>query len=239
MSTWQLTAIDGARPTARGRDPIPRCPPASGLVTEEAARRLMACNLQAMAAVVVPERCAMGGRVDDRSEAAFEEFVAGRQAALFRTAFLLTGDRGHAEDLLQGALERAYQHWQRVTAADNPDAYVRRIMVNLANDRWRTRRHVVEQGLDAVAAASSARDCQAEQAELRDLVVRALRGVPVRMRTVLVLRYFEDLSEAETAAVMGCSIGTVKSQAARGLDRLRAAISPRPGTTEINTRSAS
>ena len=175
--------------------------------------------------------------MDGQSEAAFEEFVLGRQAALFRTAFLLTGDRGHAEDLLQGALERTYQHWQRVAAAGNPDAYVRRIVVNLANDRWRSRRHVVEQGLDA-AATASVRDWQAEQVESRDLVVRALRRVPVRMRTVLVLRYFEELSEAETAAVMGCSVGTVKSQAARGLERLRAAISPEPGTAEITTRSA-
>jgi RNA polymerase sigma-70 factor (sigma-E family) len=175
--------------------------------------------------------------VDGQSEAAFEEFVLGRQAALFRTAFLLTGDRGHAEDLLQGALERTYQHWPRVAAAGNPDAYVRRIVVNLANDRWRSRRHVVEQGLDA-AAAASVRDSEAEQVESRDLVVRALRRVPVRMRTVLVLRYFEELSEAETAAVMGCSVGTVKSQAARGLERLRAAISPEPGTAEITTRSA-
>jgi RNA polymerase sigma-70 factor (sigma-E family) len=198
---------------------------------------VMACNLSATASVVVPERRREGDRVDGQSEAAFEEFVLGRQAALFRTAFLLTGDRGHAEDLLQGALERTYQHWQRVAAAGNPDAYVRRIVVNLANDRWRSRRHVVEQGLDA-AAAASVRDCQAEQVESRDLVVRALRRVPVRMRTVLVLRYFEELSETETAAVMGCSVGTVKSQAARGLERLRAAISPEPGTAEINTRSA-
>lgn len=177
--------------------------------------------------------------MDGQSETAFEEFVLGRQAALFRTAFLLTGDRGHAEDLLQGALERTYQHWQRVAAAGNPYAYVRRIMVNLANDRWRSRRHAVEQGLDAAAAALLVRDCQAEQVESRDLVVRALRRVPVRMRTVPVLRYFEELSEAETAAVMGCSVGTVKSQAARGLERLRAAIGPEPGTAEINTRSAS
>jgi RNA polymerase sigma-70 factor (sigma-E family) len=177
--------------------------------------------------------------VDGQSEAAFEEFVRCRQAALFRTAFLLSSDRGHAEDLLQGALERTYQHWRRVAASGNPDAYVRRIMVNLANDRWRSRRHVVEQGLDAALAAPSERDCQAERAESRDLVVRALRRLPVRMRTVLVLRYLEGLSEAETAAVMSCSIGTVKSQASRGLERLRAAISPEPGTAETKTRSAS
>jgi RNA polymerase sigma factor (sigma-70 family) len=106
-------------------------------------------------------------------------------------------------------------------------------------DPSESRRRVVEQGLDAALAAPSERDCQAERAESRDLVVRALRRLPVRMRTVLVLRYLEELSEAETAAVMSCSIGTVKSQAARGLERLRAAVSPEPGAAETSTRSAS
>jgi len=93
--------------------------------------------------------------VDGQGDAAFEEFVRCRQAALFRTAFLLSGDRGHAEDLLQGALERAYQHWRRVADAGNPGAYVRRIMVNLADDRWRARRHVVEQGQSAAGETSA------------------------------------------------------------------------------------
>lgn len=168
--------------------------------------------------------------MDGHSEAVFEQFVLGRQAAMFRTAFLLTGDRGHAEDLLQSALERAYQHWRRVMAAGSPDAYVRRIMVNLANDHWRSRRYVVEQGLEATRDGPADPDgCLAERAETRDLVVRALRTIPPRMRTVLVLRYFEELSEAETAVAMGCSVGTVKSQAARGLDKLRAALATEPG----------
>jgi RNA polymerase sigma-70 factor (sigma-E family) len=163
--------------------------------------------------------------VDDQSEAAFEEFVLGRQATMFRVAVLLTGDHGHAEDLLQSALERTYQHWHRVAAAGNPDAYVRRMMVNLANDRWRSKRHVVEQCIDTVACPAE-QDWHVELTESRDLVIRALRTVPIRMRTVLVLRYFEDLSEAETAAVLGCSVGAVKSQASRGLAKLRTIVAP-------------
>lgn len=175
--------------------------------------------------------------MDDRSEAAFEEFVLGRQAEMFRAAFLLTGDRDRAEDLLQSALERTYQHWQRVAAADNPDAYVRRIMVNLANDQWRSRRYAVLHGLDAGHDLTARRDHQTEQTESRDLVVRALRTLPTGMRTVLVLRYFEDLSEAETATVMRCSVGAVKSQASRGLRKLRAALAPQPDADSTADRS--
>jgi RNA polymerase sigma-70 factor (sigma-E family) len=174
--------------------------------------------------------------VDSDREAAFEAFVLGGQDALFRLAFLLSGDRHLAQDLVQGTLERAYQHWRRVAAAGNPDAYVRRILVNSARDWWRSRRYVVEQGLDAALAVASERDSGTERVESHDLVVRALRGLPAKMRAVLVLRYFEDLSEAETASVLGCSVGTVKSQASRGLARLRVAMAPRPGAGEIRDR---
>ncbi len=163
--------------------------------------------------------------MDGQSEAAFEEFVLHRQAQLFRSAYLLTGDRGHAEDLVQSALERTYRHWRRVDSAGNPAAYVQRIMINLANDRWRSRHYVVETGLEAaLSRAATSGQPESEQAESRDLVVRALRAVPIRMRAVLVLRYFEGLSEAETAAMLGCSVGTVKSQSARGLAKLRAVM---------------
>jgi DNA-directed RNA polymerase specialized sigma24 family protein len=111
-----------------------------------------ACNLSAPASVV--------------RETAFEEFVHRWQAVLFRAAFLMTGDRHLAEDLVQSALERTYQHWRRVANAGNADAYVRRIMVNLANDRWRSRRHVIEQSLDAAVATPSERDGHAEYAQL-------------------------------------------------------------------------
>ena len=161
------------------------------------------------------------------------------QAQLFRVAFLLTTDRQHAEDLLQSTLERTYQHWRRVAVAQAPDAYVQRIMINLANDRWRSRRHVVEEALDAAAPMGSEGDCGTGHVEQRDLLVRALRRLPAGMRAVLVLRYFGDMSEAETAAVMGCSVGTVKSQASRGLRKLREAIDRGPNVIDLPKRSAS
>jgi RNA polymerase sigma-70 factor (sigma-E family) len=175
--------------------------------------------------------------VDRDREAAFEAFAAGRQAALFRLAFLLSGDRHHAEDLVQGTLERAYQYWRRVVAADNPEAYVRRMLVNAASERRRSRRYVVEQSLDGALVLTSQRDGAADRVESPDVVVRALRGLPARMRAVLVLRYFEDLSEAETASVLDCSVGTVKSQESRGLARLRAATELRPGASQFRDRS--
>lgn len=174
--------------------------------------------------------------MDDR-KVTFEEFVTGRQAGMFRAAFLITGDRHLAEDLVQGSLERAYQNWRRVVAAGNPDAYVRRIMVNLATDWWRSRRYMSETNLAEMAHTASTEAGHAEQAERRDLILRALRNLPTRMRVVLVLRYYEDLSEAETAAIMGCSVGTVKSQASRALDRMRDAIDARPSFLEDHRRS--
>src|SRR5258707_3022716 len=106
--------------------------------------RLAACNLSAAAPVVVCELGLAGGGVDSDREAAFEAFVLGRQAALFRAAFLVTGDRHLAEDLVQGALERTYQHWRRVASAGKPDAYVPRILGHLANDSLRVPRPVAE-----------------------------------------------------------------------------------------------
>jgi RNA polymerase sigma-70 factor (sigma-E family) len=176
--------------------------------------------------------------VDSDREAAFEAFVLGRQATLFRLAYLLSGDRHQAEDLVQGTLERTYQHWKRVASAGNPEAYVRRILVNSVTDWRRSRRFVVEQSLDAALDVPLPGGGVADRLESHDVVVRALRGLPVRMRAVLVLRYFQDLSEAETASVLGCSVGTVKSQASRGLARLREAIEPRPGIGKIRNRSA-
>jgi RNA polymerase sigma-70 factor (sigma-E family) len=151
----------------------------------------------------------------------FREFVSSRSAALLRTAYLLTGDLGHAEDLLQVALVKAYRHWQRVRQAGNPEAYVRKILVNERRSRWRRERSVpmvfgmvpdqpVPDGTTGV--------------EERDVLWRAVLAMPPRTRAVLVLRYWEDLSEAETADILGCSVGTVKSQASRGLRKLQALL---------------
>ena len=156
----------------------------------------------------------------------FEEFVQACSPRLFRTALLLAGqDRAAAEDLLQLALERAYWHWGRVCRSGDPERYVRRILANAANDRWRRAVRRPERPLDSRHADLVVAD-QADTVAERDFLIRALAGLPPRQRTVLVLRYYNDLSEAEIADVLGCSVGTVKSQASRGLARLRAVTGP-------------
>jgi RNA polymerase sigma-70 factor (sigma-E family) len=147
----------------------------------------------------------------------FDDFVRGRSTALLRTAYLLTGDRGHAEDLLQGVLERVARRWS--TISDSPEAYVRRALANAATNRWR-RRHLPDLELYDTHPVPDA----TQQVVVRDQLIRGLMVLPRRQRAVLVLRYFEDMTEAETADVLGCSVGTVKSHASRGLDRLRAAV---------------
>ena len=147
----------------------------------------------------------------------FAEFVAARSAALFRTAVLIVGDRHTAEDLVQGALERAFRHWDRVEAMDAPEAYVRRILANLATDHVRRRGRDSLELLDHDGAAPEPYG----HVDEHDAVIRALRQLPPRMRTVLVLRYFDDMTEAQIAEALGISTGTVKSQAARGLAKLR------------------
>ena len=150
----------------------------------------------------------------------FAEFVAARSAALFRTAVLIVGDRHAAEDLVQGALERAYRHWDRVAGMEAPEAYVRRILANLAADHHRL------QGrgpLPLLEHDSATRDRSVDVDE-HDAVMRVLRQLPPRMRTVLVLRYYDDLTEAQIAEALGISVGTVKSQAARALAKLREAM---------------
>lgn len=148
----------------------------------------------------------------------FHGFVVARSAALFRGALVLTGDREAAQDLVQETLERACRKWRTIAAKDVPDAYVRRIMVNLANDRWRRYRRTAPHQIGADPAAPVD---QYGQVDTRDQLVRALQGLPMRMRTVVVLRYFHDLSDAEIAADLRITPSTVRSQLARGIDKLR------------------
>jgi RNA polymerase sigma-70 factor (sigma-E family) len=157
--------------------------------------------------------------MDADSERAFEQFVRERSAALFRTAYLVCGDAHQAEDLLQSAFERAYRRWRRIRTMEYPEAYVRRVVVNLANDRRRARRGKDEVVLEETTSASGPDGTAL--VDLRQALLVGLRQLPVGMRTVLVLRYWEGLSEAEVAAELGRSVGTVKSQASRGLERLR------------------
>lgn len=156
--------------------------------------------------------------ITGRDRPAFDTFVASSSSRLLRTAYLLCGDRGHAEDLVQTALMRTARQWRR--ARDHPELYARRVVVNLATDRWRERsRRPVEAPLDIDLPAR-----EVGSIEERDAILRAAHGLSLGQRTVLVLRYFDDLSIEETAAAMGCTTGTVKSQTARALDNLRAAL---------------
>jgi RNA polymerase sigma-70 factor (sigma-E family) len=148
----------------------------------------------------------------------FEDFVHSRGQALQRFGFLLTGDWGLAEDLLQTALARAYPRWSRI-AGDSPEAYVRKIMVNTWSSWWRRR---WRGELPASTLPDTAGPDQYAEADCRQAVTAALAGLPPRQRAVLVLRYHQDLSEQQVAALLGISAGTVKSQAARALARLRA-----------------
>ena len=169
----------------------------------------------------------MTGADDD----SFESFVAERSTTLLRTAYLLTGDRGHAEDLLQTALIKTYRHWGRLTNREDPTAFVRRVLVT-THASWRRRLRVSE-------FVSSTPLLQGESEPAfdtgdREQMVAALAQLPPRMRAVLVLRYWEDLSEAGTAEVLGCSVNTVKTHTTRGLARLReqlAATAPCPAGT--------
>ena len=150
--------------------------------------------------------------------AEFEAFVLSRSSVLLRTAHLLTGDRGHAEDLLQTALERLARHWHRIDG--DPEGWVRRTMVNLSTDRWRRRVRRVHEVGDLPVHQAAAGDQTLVVEQRLDLVAQ-LRTLTARQRAVLVLRYFDDLPEAEVAAVLGCSVGNVKSTSSRALVRLR------------------
>ena len=146
----------------------------------------------------------------------FAEFVTERSTRLLRTAYLLTHDWANAEDLLQTSLAKAWFAWRRIQA--DPEPYVRKVMVNTYASWWRRRWNGEQPTLDLPEGAG--RDEYAP-IEDRQSLWAALRRLPRRQRAVVVLRYFEDLSEADTAEILGTSIGTVKSQAARALAKLR------------------
>src|SRR3954452_14891475 len=155
---------------------------------------------------------------DDQS---FTDFVSAQQSALLRLAILLAGDRGHAEDLVQIALMKCYRHWDRISRSGPPSAYVRRVLVT-SHTSWRRRLATTEQVMETLPDQADPFGIpDAEDEALR----HALRSLPPRMRTALVLRFYEDLSEQRTAELMGCSASTVNTQTARGLTRLRDALS--------------
>jgi RNA polymerase sigma-70 factor (sigma-E family) len=167
--------------------------------------------------------------VKAEQEQAFGLFVAARSRHLMQTAYLLTGDRHRAEDLLQTALTRAYLRWDRISNED-PEGYVRRILANAHIDWWR-RRPWREEPTAEVPDAPEGSDATAAY-DVRDAVLQALARLSRRQRAVVVLRYFEDLSEAEIAGLLNCSPGTVKSAASRAMAKLRDDAGLRPQREE-------
>jgi RNA polymerase sigma-70 factor (sigma-E family) len=150
----------------------------------------------------------------------FDEFVSRGSARLLRSAYLLTGDRAHAEDLLQVALVRTAGRWEQARGA--PDAYAHRVLINLLHDRHRRlTRRPVERPLGDYDHARRPLSDHAGAVADRDAIMRAVKLLPARQREVLVLRFFADLSVSETAAATGSSQGTVKTHTSRALARLR------------------
>ena len=162
----------------------------------------------------------------------FREYVTVRQQHLLGLARLLTGDWQRAEDLVQTALAKVWRRWPRVAATGDPHAYVRRVLINTATTaaqrRW-SREYPTAAPPEPVPADRAAADT-----DLRLALDRLLPMLPPRQRLVLVLRYYEDLPVAEVAEVLGCSVGTVKSQAARALARLRTSPAVRELVGEAN-----
>jgi RNA polymerase sigma-70 factor (sigma-E family) len=161
----------------------------------------------------------------------FRDFMHGRWPAMVRLAYALTADQGHAEDVAQTAFARAYASWPKVRRTGNPDAYVRRIVINENLNRFRKQRVAerltdtlpdsVSGALPGSLAGSLSGSDATRQYDDRLALIAALQRLGPRQRAVIVLRYWMDLTEAEIAAALGCSVGTVKSQAARALATLR------------------
>ena len=158
---------------------------------------------------------------DGEERESFPDFVTREQQSLLRLAFLLAGDRGHAEELVQTALMKTYRHWDRITERGEPSAYVRRALVT-THTSWRRRASHREQLTGRLPDIATAEP--ADRIDASEQLRRALSALPPRMRATVVLRYYEDLSELQTAQLMGCSESTVNTQAARGLARLRNAL---------------
>ncbi|MCL2734897.1 MAG: SigE family RNA polymerase sigma factor [Actinomycetia bacterium] len=163
----------------------------------------------------------------------FTRFVASRWRALAHTAYLLTGDFQEAEDLVQTTLARIYPRWHRIRH-DTAESYVRRSLVNAHRSRYR-RRRVVQLLLPRLPESSLVEEGRDRPGDERDVLLRALADLPQRQRAVVVLRYWDDLPAEEVAATLGCSVGTVKSQASRALSKLRhhPALSHHPAAGRI------
>ena len=178
---------------------------------------MLVCNVTWEAAILD----ATADAVDTTRQDEFGQFMAARWPGLVRLAYGLTGDRWLAEDVAQAALASAYAAWWRVRRADDPDAYVRRILVNTSHRRFR-RRRVTEHAREPADLPDTAVADPSDLIGQRSALLSALRELPARQRAIVVLRYWEDLSDAQVATALGCTEGTVRSQASRALAKLRA-----------------
>jgi RNA polymerase sigma-70 factor (sigma-E family) len=165
------------------------------------------------------EWCGEGGGMRAADDADFTSFVAASSRRLLRSAYLITGNLAEAEDLLQIALERAYLRWPTIRHKDVPEAYVRKMVFTAAIDVGR-RRKLRSAPLDE-DQLGGVPDPAVEGLAGRAALMSCVRQLPAGQRAVLVLRYFDDLTEVETARALGCTLGTVKSQHARAMARLR------------------
>jgi RNA polymerase sigma-70 factor (sigma-E family) len=163
--------------------------------------------------------------------AAFSDLVTARSPALLRTAYLVVGDHQLAQDLLQEALVKVYVAWPRLRDVTKAEAYVRRTIVTTAIS-WRRRRSFHERPIDAFPDVYDSD--QAERLAAHDVMWKHVCSLPPKQRAALVLRYYEDLSEADTAEALGCSVGTVKSQVSEALGKLRTRVGPEFAATFPN-----
>ena len=157
----------------------------------------------------------------DRDEVDFAQFVRAHHARLFRTVYLLTGDYHRAEDVVQATFMRLYLRWGRVAAMRNPGAYARKVAVNQV---WSWRRRRSSQEVPAFRVVDVALPGPADDVTDHEAVWSAVLSLPPRQRAVIVLRFYEDLSEAQTAEILGCTVGTVKSHTSRAIRSLRATM---------------
>jgi RNA polymerase sigma-70 factor (sigma-E family) len=165
-----------------------------------------------------------------RDPAAFAEFVAARSAALHRTAYLMVGERQLAQDLLQEAFTKTYVKWPTLRDPAKAEAYTRKVITTTAIS-WYRRKSWQERPSDTIPEASH--DGHADELTQREWVWSALQDLPPRQRAAIVLRYYEDLTEAQTAAALGCAVGTVKSQVHAGLATLRTTLDSRGGHLDL------
>ncbi|GAA1940690.1 SigE family RNA polymerase sigma factor [Nocardioides marmoribigeumensis] len=159
-----------------------------------------------------------------RDDAEFTEFVRARSGMLLRTAYLILGDHALAQDLVQEALTKVYVAWPRIQRREGVDAYARTVVVNTAIS-WKRRRGW--RGEQPVGEVPEPRGAAADEPDVRLAIWRTLQDLPPRQRATLVLRFYEDLSIKETAQVMQCAEGTVKSQVSQGIERLRETLGSR------------